>query len=185
MKIARFTSLVLLALASSGACKAEDTASTASSKPAPTPKLGIDSIEEASAVIQEALKLGESTWPGATVGGVKVGDEVPKGVRSEAYSVRVSFEFDADLTDPAAKSGSVVCSPECVVIRHKIKRAGAAPFPCAFDEALAAARKAGVSPRRPLVAYGYWNLDGRSGWTFRSDDAAPVVEIGDGCAVKP
>lgn len=145
---------------------------------------GIASVDDVPAVLAEATKLGESTWPGAKVAGVRVADMVPRGGRENVYGVHVSFEFDADATDPTAKSGAVMCTPKCTASRAKIKLVVPPPLatPCSLADALAAAKRAGMSSKRPLITSGTWNMDRGPGWRFQSDANGPAIKIGDGCA---
>lgn len=146
---------------------------------------GLASVNEVSTVLQEALKLGKSTWPSAKVAGVRVADMVPRGGRANAYSVFVTYQ--ADPTDPTATSGSVQCSPQCRVSQSKVKTVGApdVAFPCSFDDALASARKAGMSAERPIITYGNWNQDRGAGWRFQASATGPVIKIDDDCGVMP
>ncbi|MFO0613058.1 MAG: hypothetical protein U0414_10740 [Polyangiaceae bacterium] len=179
---------LLAALAGCGEASRSAGASASATKPggseiAVTNVEGFANVDEALAAFGAATKLAESTWPGAKLGGVRVSDEVPSGGSANAYALRVSYEFEADPADPTARSGSIVCAPACAPIRHKVKRAPAPALPCAPAAALAAARAEGLRSTRPLVAYGYWNVDERAGWTFRDGEA--VIEIGRGCRPPP
>jgi hypothetical protein len=181
-------------LAGATACGSGESGGTAGNTVAGSDR-GIATSDEVGAVIKEAFALGESAWPGARLSGVRVGPQAVELARTgsrvrlaNVYSVRVSFAFEVDPADATAKSGSVVCAPTCRVERAKVKSAPAAPWPCGFEEALAAARKAGVRAERPLVGYGKWAADFKtgqqwSGWMFRADETSPVVEIGAGCQV--
>lgn len=150
---------------------------------APSPGSGVSSVDAVPELMSEALALGEATWPGAEVGGVKVGPELSREARRNVYTVRVSFEFTSDPGDSTARSGSVVCNPSCDVIRHQIAREAAPPFPCAIEDALAVAREAGLVSTQPTIEYGYWSFDGRPGWVFRDADDGPEIEVGPECAV--
>jgi hypothetical protein len=159
---------------------------------------GVGSVDDVPSLLEKAQKLGASTWPGGKLVGVKVGDEAKQLSRTgkrvrvkNVYTLRVQYRFDADPTDPTAKSGSVVCNPACRVIRHQVRPSvSPPPFPCPFDAALSAARKAGLTSKRPVIGYGSWAFDASSGetwtgWSFRENATAPVVEIGAGCKVVP
>ena len=132
-----------------------------------------------------ARAKGEKTWPGAKLSGIKIGDEVPPGERRNIYSVRVGFEFDADAEDPTAKSGSVVCSPGCQVIRHKVKGEAIAWPACGIADALRAARGVGLASGQPEIGYGSWN-EGAAVWSFKEVRDAPTAIRVDGvtCAVR-
>lgn len=150
---------------------------------------GLGSVDDVARAIDEARALGAATWPGAQVGGVRVGPAVPRragispGLRRNVYTARVSFEVAAPDGAPA---GAIDCSPRCAVVPPgTIRRPVAPPFPCGFADALAAARRAGLTATQPLVTYGYWSEQGRTGWTFQASAGAPIIEVGAGCAVAP
>lgn len=150
---------------------------------------GLGSVDDVAHAIDEALALGATTWKGAQVGGVRVGPAVPRraginpGVRRNVYTARVSFEA---ASPDGALAGAIDCNPRCAVVPPgAIRRPVAAPFPCAFADALAAARRAGLTATQPLITYGYWSEQGRTGWTFQASAGAAIIEVGAGCAVAP
>ena len=96
---------------------------------------------------------------------------------------RTSFEA---ATPDGAPAGAIDCNPRCAVVPPgTIRRSVAPPFPCAFVDALAAARRAGLTATQPLITYGYWSEQGRAGWTFQASAGAAIIEVGAGCAVAP
>lgn len=150
---------------------------------------GLGSVDDVARAIDEALALGAATWPGAQVGGVRVGPAVPRrgglnpGVRRNVYTARVSFEA---ATPDGAPAGAIDCDPRCAVVPPgTIRRSAAPPFPCGFADALAAARRAGLTATQPLITYGYWSDQGRTGWAFQASAGAALIEVGAGCAVAP
>lgn len=138
------------------------------------------------ALLELARAKGEKTWPGAKMSGIKIGDEVPPGERRNVYSVRILFTFDADAEDPKAKSGSVVCSSGCQIIRHPAKSEATAWPACGIADALRAARAAGLSSAQPEIGYGSWN-DGAAAWSFKElrSSSKSIGVDGVTCAVKP
>lgn len=150
---------------------------------------GLGSVDDVARAIDAALALGAATWKGAQVGGVRVGPAVPRrgglnpGVRRNVYTARVSFEA---ATPDGAPAGAIDCNPRCAVVPPgTIRRSVAPPFPCDFADALAAARRAGLTATQPLITYGYWSEQGRTGWTFQASAGATIIEVGAGCAVAP
>lgn len=160
-----------------------DSSPGGSSDPSSRRTTGADALPT---LLELARAKGEKTWPGAKISGIKIGDEVPPGERRNVYSVRVAFEFDADAEDPSAKSGSVVCSPGCQIIRHKVKRDPVAWPACGIADALRAAREAGLASSQPQIGYGSWS-DGAAVWSFKElrDSPKPILIDGATCAVKP
>ena len=140
-------------------------------------------LEDLVSLVDEARSLGEKTWPGARLGGVRVAEEVPPGARSNLYSVRVRFHLDAKAHG-GPPSASVVCSPKCQTIEHKVTADAVAWPKCSLSDALKVARGAGLGAERPVVGYGSWG-DG-PWWTFRSsvDDASGVEVDGESCKLR-
>lgn len=154
-----------------------------------TADTGLGSVDDVARALDEARALGAATWPGAQVGGVRVGPAVPRraginpGLRRNVYTARVSFEA---ATPDGAPAGAIDCSPLCAVVPPgTIRRPVAPPFPCGFADALAAARRAGLTATQPLITYGYWSEQGRTGWTFQASAGTAIIEVGAGCAVAP
>lgn len=178
----------VIAVACVVGCGKGDDRSTAKAGGA-TVATGLGSVDDVARTIDAALALGAATWKGAQVGGVRVGPAIPRraqfdpGARRNVYTVRVSFEA---TTPDGARAGAIDCDPACTVVPPAtIRRPVAPPFPCGFADALAAARRAGLTATQPLITYGYWSEQGRTGWTFQASADAPLIEIGAGCAVAP
>ncbi|MEZ4403349.1 MAG: hypothetical protein R3B06_25205 [Kofleriaceae bacterium] len=152
--------------------------------PAGAPGGGLASVDDVGRALDEALALGAKTWPGARVRGVLVGPAVPLAefkARSvhNVYTARVSF--GAAAGQPAA--GSVECYPTCTVVPpgKLTPTPGEVTPPCAFPEALAAARRAGLTATQPVITFGSWADQHRTGWVFQATHDAPPIEIDEGC----
>lgn len=181
--IALTCALALLACSEKKRSSTDDEPSSASPASGRGDPVGFSTIDGALGAYEEAMKLAATTWPDAKLSGVRVSEEVPAEVRRNLYTLRLSFEFGSDPSDPTAKSGSIVCYPGCKPIRHKVKGTAAAALPCSLEDALEAARAAGLRAARPVVGYGNWNLDGKSGITFRDKADGPSIEVGASCKV--
>jgi len=184
----RVAAAIVVASVVGSACGKPDERPAAAAGSAPA-EAGLGSVDDVARAIDEALALGAATWPGAQVGGARVGPAVPRragispGLRRNVYTARVSFEAAAP---DAAPTGAIDCNPRCAVVPPgTIRRPVAPPFPCGFADALAAARRAGLTATQPLITYGYWSEQGRTGWTFQASAGAAIIEVGAGCAVMP
>jgi hypothetical protein len=137
-----------------------------------------EATPDVAAQLTEARRLAEATWPDARLAGIRIGPEVIFEERRERYAVRVMIEFASDPTDAAAKSASIVCSPDCAIHRAKVD-APTFDWPaCAWPDALAAARAAGLEAAQPVAGYGNW-ASGPS-WEVRARREDPRVIAVDG-----
>lgn len=153
---------------------------------------GEATLESVTPLLEAARAEGFETWPTSELAGIRVSLEVPPGERQNIYSVRVMFELDTDPSDATAKSGSVVCSPKCQVIRHKVD-ASPHPWPkCTLADATKAARKAGLKAKQPVVLYGSWGDGPR--WSFKEQvessssiviDGETCTAVSEGASVQP
>jgi hypothetical protein len=137
------------------------------------------------ALIAEGRRLAESTWPDARLSGIRIGEEVVPGSRAPSYAVRLTIDLERDPQDPTARSAAILCSPECVIRRAKVKSPPHDWPACGWADALAAARGAGLRAAQPTAVYGNW-ASATQAWELRETAGAARAILVDAatCAIR-